>query len=383
MSPRSSTEIYPAFARIGLRESPGRNLNQITCPERDLNPGYLVTRPEALTITPQVRRFPFRVQLLLPSKTLIKIYHHGMARPQVANRGNRLQIWRVAANILNKQLRTPDEGLSSSLVVERRPYNPSHRHTKQLVTKPQNKIQTFEMGRACSTYGHTKGQSIPKVSSPAFVKAKICRLDTRRQSAASARVIDIKKIVAPTDLCPFSAVVVLGKVNASTHPIPPVSLPLRQTAGHDPCRIGMILQSVHNGDVGPLLTFFTDEAWFHLHGHVSTHNNRYWATENPHIIHEVPHHAANVGVWCAVKLTVFVCDIPLFKYTRLTSCDVERSFSQFKSFRDNRHALVMENLEMTFVVHCNSLPITSTQVWLVRIAKFAAISRNREKVQDN
>ncbi|KAJ4444607.1 hypothetical protein ANN_06403 [Periplaneta americana] len=59
------------------------------------------------------------------------------------------------------------------------------------------------------------------------------------------------------------------------------------------------VQSVHNGDVEPLLTFFTDEAWFHLYGHISTQNNRYWATKNPHIIHEVPHHAAKVRVWCA------------------------------------------------------------------------------------
>jgi hypothetical protein len=29
--------------------------------------------------------------------------HHGMARPRVADRGDGLQIWRVAANILNKQ----------------------------------------------------------------------------------------------------------------------------------------------------------------------------------------------------------------------------------------------------------------------------------------
>jgi hypothetical protein len=33
-----------------------------------------------------------------------------MARPQVAERGEGLQIWRVAANILNKQLRTADRG---------------------------------------------------------------------------------------------------------------------------------------------------------------------------------------------------------------------------------------------------------------------------------
>jgi hypothetical protein len=28
--------------------------------------------------------------------------HHGMAHPQVVDRGDSLQIWRVAANILNK-----------------------------------------------------------------------------------------------------------------------------------------------------------------------------------------------------------------------------------------------------------------------------------------
>ncbi|KAJ4438114.1 hypothetical protein ANN_14053 [Periplaneta americana] len=50
----SSTESYPAFARIGLRENPGKNLNQVTCPDQDSNPGHLVSRPDALTVTPQV-----------------------------------------------------------------------------------------------------------------------------------------------------------------------------------------------------------------------------------------------------------------------------------------------------------------------------------------
>jgi hypothetical protein len=36
--------------------------------------------------------------------------HHGMGRPQVADRGDGLQIWRVAANILNKQSLTADRG---------------------------------------------------------------------------------------------------------------------------------------------------------------------------------------------------------------------------------------------------------------------------------
>ncbi|KAJ4434056.1 hypothetical protein ANN_16375, partial [Periplaneta americana] len=54
MNPGSSTESYPAFARIGLRENPGKNLNQVTCPDRDSNPGHLVSRPDALTVTPQL-----------------------------------------------------------------------------------------------------------------------------------------------------------------------------------------------------------------------------------------------------------------------------------------------------------------------------------------
>ncbi|KAJ4446716.1 hypothetical protein ANN_13413 [Periplaneta americana] len=34
-------------------KTPGKNLNQVTCPDRDSNPGYLVSRPDALTVTPQ------------------------------------------------------------------------------------------------------------------------------------------------------------------------------------------------------------------------------------------------------------------------------------------------------------------------------------------
>jgi hypothetical protein len=51
--------------------------------------------------------------------------HHGMARPQVADGGDELQIWRAAANILNKQSRTADKGLSSSLGAGREANNSS------------------------------------------------------------------------------------------------------------------------------------------------------------------------------------------------------------------------------------------------------------------
>jgi hypothetical protein len=42
--------------------------------------------------------------------------HHGMARPTVAGGGYGLQIWRIAANVLNKQSRTADKWWSSTRV---------------------------------------------------------------------------------------------------------------------------------------------------------------------------------------------------------------------------------------------------------------------------
>jgi hypothetical protein len=37
-----------------------------------------------------------------------------------------------------------------------------------------------------------------------------------------------------------------------------------------------------------------------LSGYVNSQNNRYWSTENPHAVHEVPQHDLKVGVWRAI-----------------------------------------------------------------------------------
>ncbi|KAJ4435983.1 hypothetical protein ANN_18607 [Periplaneta americana] len=66
MSPGSSTESYPAFAHIGLRENPGKNLNQVTCPDRESNPGHLVSRPGVLAVTPQFLTHSLRSSLTVP-----------------------------------------------------------------------------------------------------------------------------------------------------------------------------------------------------------------------------------------------------------------------------------------------------------------------------
>jgi hypothetical protein len=50
-----------------------------------------------------------------------------------------------------------------------------------------------------------------------------------------------------------------------------------------------------------------------------------------------------------------VGDIECYKYARRISCDVECTFSQYKSlFLDDRHRFMMHNLKMTFGSHCNS-----------------------------
>ena len=47
-----------------------------------------------------------------------------------------------------------------------------------------------------------------------------------------------------------------------------------------------ILRNVNAGTIDPGLIIFSDEAWFHLHGQVSSQNNRYLATEKPNFVHE-------------------------------------------------------------------------------------------------
>jgi hypothetical protein len=73
--------------------------------------------------------------LLTFSSNYVKrvLCHHGMARPQIADGGTYLCIWRVAANILNKQWQKADKLWLSSLGVGRGSNN-SHRKN-QHVTK--------------------------------------------------------------------------------------------------------------------------------------------------------------------------------------------------------------------------------------------------------
>jgi hypothetical protein len=72
-----------------------------------------------------------------------------MARPQVADGGNGLQIWRVAANTLNKQSRTADKGWFFSLgfgVELRTPHRKNYLVTK-IHKKPRAWTDSWEWVR--------------------------------------------------------------------------------------------------------------------------------------------------------------------------------------------------------------------------------------------
>jgi hypothetical protein len=73
--------------------------------------------------------------------------HNGVARPQVADGGDALQLWREAANILNKQSRTADKGWSSGLGELGVGLTTPHRKNKlvtKMFTMPRTRTDSFD-----------------------------------------------------------------------------------------------------------------------------------------------------------------------------------------------------------------------------------------------
>ena len=69
-----------------------------------------------------------------------------------------------------------------------------------------------------------------------------------------------------------------------------------------PCRVGYCSWFQADMDDNGILdlSFFSDEAWFHLLGYyVNWQNFRIWCIENTHAFEETPSHAMKVGVWLA------------------------------------------------------------------------------------
>lgn len=64
---------------------------------------------------------------------------------------------------------------------------------------------------------------------------------------------------------------------------------------------------------------FSDEATFHVCGHVHRYNVRIWASENPHVYTEYERNSPKVNVWCALMHNKIIG--PFFYGT---NCDVKQ-----------------------------------------------------------
>ena len=62
----------------------------------------------------------------------------------------------------------------------------------------------------------------------------------------------------------------------------------------------MISERIENNPGVPDLIQFSDEAHFHLSGHVNKQNMRFWASQQPHEHTQRPLSQQKVTVWCAV-----------------------------------------------------------------------------------
>jgi hypothetical protein len=58
---------------------------------------------------------------------------------------------------------------------------------------------------------------------------------------------------------------------------------------------------LHDGLFDPKLTF-TDEANYNLSGYVNSQNNKYWSSENPYALIQLPLYAQQIGIWCAISV---------------------------------------------------------------------------------
>ncbi|KAJ4430100.1 hypothetical protein ANN_22309 [Periplaneta americana] len=104
MSPGSSTESYPAFGRIELRENPGKNLNQIICSDRDSNPDHLVSRPDALTVTPQRLKYVSnKIDKYKINRREYEEENHVLCRSDINSYSSRLYQRRRCAGILSRR----------------------------------------------------------------------------------------------------------------------------------------------------------------------------------------------------------------------------------------------------------------------------------------
>lgn len=124
------------------------------------------------------------------------------------------------------------------------------------------------------------------------------------------------------------------------------------------------------------VTFYTDEAWFHLGGYVNSQNTRLWSENNPRAIHEHSLHEAKIGVWVAVSRARIVgpifftntvnseryCSGILSNFTQQLT-QVEMSNGWFQQDGATAHT---SNISMAFLRNVFGERIISKNLWPAR-----------------
>jgi hypothetical protein len=107
------------------------------------------------------------------------------------------------------------------------------------------------------------------------------------------------------------------------------------------------LQAVHDGVLDPKLTFFTDQAWFHLSGYINAQNNRYWSSINPRQTFD-----QKIGVWCAITASRIVG--PIFFKTLLIQSGMSLTFlGHFLTAYGRRKDIWLFYARWCYSTHCD------------------------------
>lgn len=119
------------------------------------------------------------------------------------------------------------------------------------------------------------------------------------------------------------------------------------------------------------LSFFSDEAWFHLSGYVNSQNYRIWSAENPHVYHETQLHPVKIGVWVGMSRRRIIG--PIFFENTITAANYHGILNRFiEQLHD-------DEITTGFFQHDNATPHTARQTiqYLEQFYGNRLISNNR------
>ncbi|KAJ4438737.1 hypothetical protein ANN_14688 [Periplaneta americana] len=266
MSPEFNTESYPAFAHIGLRKTPKKNLNQVTYPDRYIvlpaaTSDHIPRGPSLVTVrsrfyigaSPKYRKKTEMVMMMMMMMMIVvvmvmmlkegKCNYDGETSPRSSVESYSAILFHLVEGILGK---TQPDNQNSSL-----------QHVSGNASFPSYGLHNIEIHRnvflsAISMYGRMK------------THVQLFHLITRTLNTAQYRRIFMEFV---------------GQLD---------SIELRQDE-----------MLTRFNDFNNII--FSDEAHFHPDGYVNKHNCRYWSTENPQEKHQRPLHSPKVTVWATLS----------------------------------------------------------------------------------